>query len=841
MSLLVFSLSLGSLCLWPDLLPGSWLIAAWCLALAALLWPSLIFFNLTKVRPAPAIRRGILQGLFAALAGVSAAQLHGAHIVQSQLPAACDQQAFRIEGQVVDLPNQQMGRVPFVSFQLRVKNIKGLGQNQQLATQCKPHAVQGERVQLYLYESEGLPKPQNIKAGQHLSLEVVLKRPRGLINPASQDYQLRLLRQGVMATGIVRQLVPLPDARPGFSVDVLRAAWREKLTRWVADPEVVAVMAALSIGSRQGLSENTRTLLTHTGTGHLLAISGLHVGMMALVGYGLGRLLFALCVALFSASFYTVINGRLLAAVVSVICAGGYAGLSGFALPTQRALIMVCLVYIAQWVARYWALLDVWLVALALVLLINPLQAADAGLYLSFGAVWALMMRLDARHNQSHHWVGKISGWFLPQWWVFLGLIPLTILFWQGVSSTSVVANSIAIPWVTLITVPVVLLAFVLQWLPLVSEFLVSVCAASIESLLAVLAALAAIARAWGWLVVSLPAFVWLLVFFAVALLFVPLPVRVRIACLVCLAFASLLHTGFLALSHPARQRITVFDVGQGLAVLMEIDGRVILYDTGPPLGNHTNAAEHILLPYLVARGINRLDLLIVSHGDADHASGVQTLISQLKVDTLWFGEPLEGFGLGAMTQPNTGAWPAGHMARARNAQNARTTAFAGELGACHGKRWAGASGLFTLSALPRPVSQLQGGGNNASCVVLLVLPGLSVLIPGDIDKSAELSLNLPAHNAGGLQLLVAPHHGSKSSSSFGLLGMFQPSHVIVSAGYRNRYGHPHEDVVARAQLYGAMLLNTATSGAIEYHWQAGEPGGFRTWRNYQRRFWHHR
>ncbi|MBB3168468.1 DNA internalization-related competence protein ComEC/Rec2 [Simiduia aestuariiviva] len=830
-SLLLFSLALASLCLWPRLLPVEFLVGAFGLSVCYWRWAARLLARKRAVQPRQLSGRLIhwvsLSSRYgvALLAGLCFANFHGARTIKSQLPVACDYQRFNLVGTVIDLPGlTEGGRLPRLRFGLRIESIERAEPSHDSARlsvqgQCHTEQLRNARVQLYWYDDTLMST--SVLAGSRLALTATLRRPRGLVNPAGIDYQLRQLMQGWAASGSVHSARVLTHDE--WSIGRLRDRWRHYLTETVADRQVAAVLTALSVGDRQALSDENRRLLQHTGTAHLLAISGLHVGLLAMVGYWLGRLLFAGCALIFPPRWLAYLNGRIFAAVVSVGCAGFYAALSGFALPTQRALIMVCAVHLSQLLARYWSLIDVWLLALALVLLVNPLQAADPGLYLSFGAVLVLLVRFSARRWEGQQGLVRLWHWVMPQWWVFIGLLPLGAALWGGISLSSVLANTLAIPWVSMVTVPSVLMGLALQWAQPLETFFVSLAAASVHGLLVTLMAIAHWAGAWGWLEISPRPLQLLFAFMVVIIVMLPMPRWPRAVAILSVCAVAALHSGLQGITAPIERRITVFDVGQGLAVLVEAGPVRILYDTGPPLGPHSTATGQIVLPYLLSRGIESLDLFIVSHADADHASGVSEILQHMTVARGWLGEfdtAVATAESGWVTQPRAATGPVNKPVL------------------CHGRRWA-------VDNLGIAAIAIAGGesddGNNASCVVLLQLPEVQILLPGDIGKGRELQLAKIPVLSDRPTLLVAPHHGSNSSSSFALLSQVAPAQVIVSAGYKNRYGHPHALVTNRFEVFQMPTWNTAHSGAVQYVWLPRERGQIRTWRNFRPRFWHDR
>lgn len=795
-ALLVFALSLGSLVLWPSLPSYSALAAVAAVAVYLL-------FLIIKQR----CYRFVAQILLALVSGGLIAGLNGHLAMARLLPVTCSHQTFEFTGLVVDLPQYSTVRDENLTrFRLQVQDLE------QAAIAACPSLVKiiGSDIQLSWYAV-----PVEVVPGQVWQFQAKLVRPRGQANPFASDYQLSLMINGIVASGTVKTGTYIGQASAVFSE--LRFRWRNYLlTRSQSDKRqwsgVSEILVALTIGDSRSLPRSSRALLQRTGTSHLMAISGLHVGVVALYGYWLGRLLGALVLVLsFKASVYQM-NARLIASLMSLCCAACYAGLSGFALPTQRALIMLALFLLSKIVAKHWSLFDVWLYALVIVLLVDPLQAADGGFYLSFVAVLILILAMSLRHFINAGFGHWLQVWIRPQWAIFIGLIPLSIHMFGGISLVSILANSMAIPWVSVSSVPFSLVGFFAwsidpQW----AEWFLFVASWSLRGLLYFLTLIDSTFSDIGWLTIAISRSL-LLVLAATTLVFLlPAPVTLKASLMLLLGTIGLMDFQLNKVIFSAERRVTIFDVGQGLAVLVEADGQRLLYDTGPPFGPNTDAFAKILWPYFRSQGNSTLKALVVSHNDADHAGGVASLAERMNVDHIYAGDPS---GLAQRLEPQ--AWP---------------------IKSCNVDREThaiGVDGRFNFS-----VGGAAARGNDASCVMLVEFPELQMLLPGDISDEREANLLIPqASSASPLRLLLIPHHGSRSSSSYALLQQFKPDLAVVSAGFRSRYGHPHQEVLARLQSLGVGFVNTADAGAIQLRWYPGQPVRIYRWRETEKHFW---
>ena len=668
-------------------------------------------------------------------------------------------QTLQLSGEIIGLPNARLsnGREQWrVDFRVDQQGV-----------------LAGSKIRLSWYDPV-----QPLTAGQRWQLQARLRPPRGFANAAGFDYGRWLIFNRYAANGYVK------DARRMREPSELRSHRRSDIaTRLreglLGNPSQGLIMA-LSMGDRSGLGAEDWAQFQATGTSHLMAISGLHIGVAAgFAGLLAGGLRRVLC-----------LNGLWalrLPALAAALTAFVYAWLAGFALPTQRALIMTLVAIITLLLQRRSDPWLAWLWALVLVLLLDPFAWSSTGFYLSFGAVASLLLGLQMRRF-ARGW-----QWLLPQWVVFIGLLPLLALHTGAVSMSSLPANIVAIPLVSLLIVPGLLLALVLMPVaPGISATLWQLCGFSLELLQNVLAWIAALPLDFA--TASVPASLTALALISAALLLLPkgFPLRGLLA-LPLLAMRSFRPPSLA----EGEFELRVFDVGQGLSVLLQTRDHAMVYDLGPEYSEHFNTAEAVVLPNLQSRGLRSLDVLMISHGDKDHAGGVSKFIEQLAVERLISGEPLPGIA---------------------------------GLSACEaGQQWFWNGVSFEILH-PR----LQAQGNNSSCVLRVSSAFGSALLPGDIEREAERELLRGGVTT--VDVLVAPHHGSNTSSTATFLDALQPEYAIASAGYRHRFGHPAKQVRARYLERGIELLNTADDGEISIRFTARgrEISGHRE----QRRHW---
>lgn len=665
------------------------------------------------------------------------------------------------------------------------------------------------RLRLSVYDGPAM------LGGEGWRLQVRLKRPHGFANPGGFDYERWLLSRSMGATGYVRLQgggdLAVQGAARIAELDSRFQRWRESLRQDLIERfgggRSTAVLLALSIGDLSLLGREDSLTAQQLGLIHLLTISGLHVGLAGMIGFWLGRMMGAVL----SLAFPLRIYGPHCAWLGAMLVAVGYGAVAGYSLATQRSVIV--LVVGAIWFCayrRYSVWLGWWLSMMA-VLLWHPLSVLEPGLWFSFVAV-AILLVLLARPAVG--WQGKI--WLLVklQCVLFLFMGALQVFWGMGVSGVSPLVNLLAVPYVSFLVVPPILLALLLS-------------------------VVAGTAADWVWqlLVWLIDGFWWGLDQFqplAADLLYLPVAqVSVWVLLLACAGLClsmlplspatrwlGLVAVAAVVLPQPRPHpdpTLTVLDVGQGLAVLAGSQDQWLLYDTGPALSEEFDAGAAVVLPYLFAEDIRRLDVGVISHWDLDHSGGFASVVDGVEVSE-WL----------------SGGTPPGWAQR-------RGVKFGG----CEqDAQWQ--LGEWTISVLanemPNPRNDRRQQ-NNASCVLLLEARGVRVLLPGDIEKDRERSLLGHPWLAQPVDILVAPHHGSGTSSSPAFIDLLSPRRVVFSAGYRNRYRHPQQGVVERYRLTDAELLYTSETGAIRFTVLPEEVAAesrlqTTAFRHQQRRYW---
>ncbi len=744
-------------------------------ALGAL--PGAAGYGLAAVLPGLASRRLWLRVAGIAAAGFLWCWWHAAERLAVELPAELEGRDLLVQGVVQGLPER--GAPERLRFRLQLERYRTHDGWRDLELPA--------RISWYRDAPELGP-------GERWQLLLRLKKPRGLANPAGFDYERWLFAHGIRATGYVRAGGAnrrLPGAPVGL-IARCRGYLAERIAAAAGSAESAGLLAALGVGERSGMQPAQWDVLRNTGTSHLMAISGLHVGLVATLVFAAVRKGWSRWGDVLRWPAPTV------AAVAAMVAALGYALLAGFQVPAQRALIMVWLWMLALlWSAKPdpWR---VWGAALWVVLLLNPLSVLMAGFWLSFGAVaWILYLSLG-RCGRASRWRSLVG----LQMALVLGLTPLLWLWFHQVSVIAPLANLVAIPWISLLVVPVLLLALVA--LPIVApvgELLLRVA----EQLLAVV---------WWWLE-------WLASFPAVL---VPLPLLpvglvavfgLGLLCLLAPKGVPLRLVGLLlmlpaAALQPERAGqgdlwLTLLDVGQGLAAVLETRSHVLVYDAGPAYPTGLDSGASVVVPYLQQRGYRRVDRLVISHSDNDHLGGGEAVFRRLDVQQVQSGEPRShclgtlqplsrraavGMGWGAVRVP--GADAAGPRQQCllcvarRDRGRARGTAARGYRTAA----WRTGCSARTGSA-SGPRSWLR----RTMAVALHPRPAFVRAVAADL--------------------------------------------VLFAVGYRNRFGFPRPDVVQRYLRSGATVLDTAQSGAIQVRLVAGQSVQTIAYRDRVPRYWH--
>lgn len=698
-------------------------------------------------------------------AGLFGFALCGWHVLWAlslQLPLALERQDLVLSGRVLELPVHEARRTRLL---LRVDD------------DARQHAaLRGRLVQVSWYDGYGAHAPSRrteVAAGSRWRFELRLRAPRGLRNPGVFDSEKTALAQRISATAYVRDVRHARQLAPPAGLD----AWRERMSARIAaavPSPSSRFLRALALGDTRALQEPDWEVLRASGLTHLIAISGFHVGMVAA------------CFALVLAGVWRLfpsLAGRVprpqAAALGALLGAVGYAAVAGFALPTVRTVLMIAVVAAARVLRRSLRVADALALAALALLLLDPLAALTAGFWLSFaGVAWLAWCLPDAGQPR------VVAGFLCAQGVVTLGLLPLTALLFGQASMAGPFANLLAIPWWSLVVVPLSLLGTALD-------------------------AMHAHWGVWAWRAaawcfdLSWPAFAWLaasrfalwwlaeapwyalpLALLGVFWCLLPRGVPGKpLALLLCLP----LLWPDRGLPASGEADLVVLDVGQGLSVLVRTQRHSLLYDMGPAMADGFDAGERVDVPSLHALGVRRLDAAVVSHADNDHAGGWPA-VRRAFPPALAFAP--QGSGVEGTRPCIAGrAW-----------------------------RWDGVRLRFL-----HPPPHFPYLDNQSSCVLRIETVHGALLLTGDIDGVVERDLVHRDPAALRAEVVLMAHHGSRGSSDAQFVAATGARLALVSAGFGNRFRHPAVAAVARWTQAGATVADTAHAGAL--HVRLGRGG----------------
>ena len=777
--ILAFAVGIGFLQLQADL-PDTGFVAA----AGAVAFFGVLFLVRCKHRSA---RAALL--LCSALLGFSWAAWLAQGRLADQLPEAWEGRDVQVTGVVAALP-QSFERGERFEFVVDSAEISVAGKT--AAPAYSP--VIPKRIMLSWYhgwQDDEWHEGGAVRPGERWRFTVRLKRPHGNANPHGFDYEAWLFERGIRATGYVRpkretQRLDAFVPRPDYAVEWLRDAIRNRFTRVLPDAPYVGVLIALAVGDQRVIPGPQWTIFNRTGITHLVSISGLHVTMLAALFAALAGWLWRR-----SERLMLLLPAQKAAVVAGWLAAFSYALLAGFAVPAQRTLYMLTVVALALWSGRNFGASRTLLIALLVVLVLDPWAVLSAGFWLSFGAVGLLFFVGTARLGEARGWRATLAQWGATQWAVTIGSLPLVLLLFQQFSLVSPLANALAIPFVSFVITPLALLFAVVPWPPLLhfDHWL----------LLQMMVVLEWLAKWPVWQQAAPPLWASLVAGLGVVWLLLPrgFPARWVGLCL-------LLPALFWPAPRPATGAawVEVLDVGQGLAVLVRTAQHALLYDTGPLYSAESDAGQRIVVPYLRATGVDRLDALVVTHRDSDHSGGVVAIQDAVPIARTLTSMP----------------------------------ELAGERCAA-GQAWEWDGVRFTM-LYPLPADYETKGlkANNLSCVLRVENATGSVLLTADIEARDE-TLLLDRSSAELLRsdVLLVPHHGSRTSSTPVFVAAVAARDVVFPVGYRNRFNHPRPDIVER--YAGSRLWRSDQDGAVRI--TLADAVELSAYRREHRRYWH--
>ncbi len=747
-----------------------------------------IFLNKKSVKLSQNFQNPIIQSLTTASSAFLLGLLLSTSVAQNQLTkrlaSELEGQDILLQGRVVGVPNARSDGARF-RFKIETASLK---------TEPERFLDLNGIVRLGWFQNQ-----QVVNADERWQLMVRMKRPSGFLNPGGFDYEKWLFTERITATGYIRKSPELNKKladSPWWSINHLRQNIHQKIQQGVEDKTSAAVLSALVVAIRMKLDDTQWQQLQQTGTSHLVAISGLHIAVVA--GFAFLPILFIW--GLFP-SLNERVPMRVAGAVAGVVFASVYAMLAGFTLPTQRALLMVVIALVGLLLRKNYQASTILAVAVVAVLLLDPLAGMTVSFWLSFLAVALILIFLKRQIEKPTLQLIKL------QMVLSLAMLPLTLFFFGTASLVSPLANLVAIPWVSLVVVPLSLIALV--FMPISSVFsngLFSMAALAVKWLFMGFDFLSQFSIA-NVTLAEIPSSYLIIAFLGLLSLLLPKGFPAR-----WLGLIALLPALLFSAEKPKHDEFifTLLDAGQGMASVVQTASHTLVYDTGTRYSETYDIGKLVVVPFLKSKGITTLDSLMISHNDIDHRGGAETTLKNITTKQILSSD------LSVLDE---------NEYKVKNC--------------IKGMQWQWDGVDFEILSPPENYDE---NDNNLSCVLRVSNKYHSLLLTGDIQRKTERNL-LQDSNASKVKLdvdvITVPHHGSKTSSSEAFIQATSPALALVPAGYRNRFGHPKEKVLTRYKELGVEVLDTANSGAITIDFPA-DSGDFdlQLYRKIKKGFW---
>ncbi len=702
--------------------------------------------------------------------------------LSDELPAEWQQKSIVLQGVVATLPElSERGE----RFRFDVEQVLTAG------------ARVPKHISLSWYEDAEMPLHARFHAGERWQFAVRLKRPHGTYNPHGFDFEAWALAENIRAIGSIQAKSGYKKLqefvwRPGYVIEALREQVGNRISRALVDKPYAGVIRALVIGEDNAISAKDWQIYTRTGTNHLMSISGLHITMLA----GLAFAFVAFTWRRFP-KLVMRLPTRKAAMMAGLLVALLYAALAGWSVPTQRTIYMLATFALALLFGRNVTSIGALSLALLVTVVLDPWAVIAPGFWLSFSAV-ALLVYVSAARLKSPHWLHEAVR---SQWAVTIGLLPLLVAMFGQASIVSPIANAFAIPVISLLVVPFSILGAILP-----IDALLQLAHGILALCMQALAWLSALPMA-TWQQAAAPVWAILLAVVGVVWLLLPYGFPQRWLGLLLLLPMLLVPS---PQPKPGELLVAVLDVGQGLSVLVQTAQHTMLYDTGPRFNTQSDAGMRMVVPYLRGHGITQLDGLVLSHNDMDHIGGADAVLAQ--VPSKWL--------LGSFD----------YVSQSQLPKQVHCTA---------GQHWQWDGVEFdVLSPTLQSYQDAELSDNNRSCVIKVSSMQGSILLAGDIEKEAEMALLEGNQGALHSDVLIVPHHGSRTSSTQDFVQTVSPRQAVMTVGYLNRFKHPKQQVVSRYQEAGASIYRSDNHGALEFCFCKGVALQPKAWRETRPRYW---
>ena len=784
---------------------GAWLVqqfaqlpsASW---LVLLLFLAVVFLLAQFLTPVlsryPTLKNG-LSALAMFMLGVAWASAYALWRMSDELPHAWEQKTVAIEGVVASVPETTESGVRFRFDVEKVLTNQAIIPHHISLSQYT--ATQFSHTKESAESDDEQTQAAQFHAGERWLLNVRLKRPHGTQNPHGFDFEAWALSENIRATGSIKVkagLKKLDDFvwRPSYIVEHLREKTKQRVTQVLAGKPYLGVINALVMGDDSQIAVNDWQVFLRTGTTHLMSISGLHITMLAGLAFGLVNFWWRR-----SPKLALRFASRKAATVAGVLLALMYALIAGFSVPTQRTFYMLLVFAVALWSGRQIAITQVLAIALLVVVVIDPWAVNAPGFWLSFGAVAMLAYALGARIGKVHWFKAALQ----TQWAVTIGMLPLLLVMFNQTSIISPLANAIAIPLISFVVTPLALLG---SFLPIDAPLhwahgALEICMWALNQLNALPLAI--------WQQHAPAAWTLMPAIFGVLWLLLPRGFPLR-----GLGLLGLVPMLFILPARPMQgeMRVDVLDVGQGLSVVVQTATHTLLYDTGPKFSTQSDAGSRIVVPYLRGEGVATLNGLMVSHNDIDHSGGLTSVLHLMPVEWLNSSLPTD------IELPQTL-----------------------EAMQCYaGQSWAWDGVDFeVLHPSLASYDDTALKDNERSCVLKVTSQAGSLLLAGDIEKNSEQMLVDAQAAQLKSDVLVVPHHGSKTSSTPNFIEAVAPSVSIFTPGYLNRYKHPKPEILARYQAAHSLLYRSDYQGELKLDFSREYGIKVTPWRALNQHYWY--
>ncbi|WP_144394322.1 DNA internalization-related competence protein ComEC/Rec2 [Pleionea sediminis] len=718
------------------------------------------------------------------------ATLMASYQLSFRLPVTSERIEVRVSGQVCSIPKRsdsEKGSSSRFFFCLAANN------------ESIDYPIR--KLLLSWYYTERMPQ-----VGEFWNVTARLKTPYAKLNPGTFDFERWALTEQIDATGYVVEGARIHGEFQFANINQWRAELIEVLQQATAKTEYQGWHLALTAGYREMLSDEHLDTLKRSGTAHLIAISGLHVGLVFLWAFSAVNFLWRR-----SARLCLWIPAERVSILCALLLTTGFSLMAGFDTPTQRALVALTILSISRLTLMEWSHFSLLSLTLIVLLLLDPLSVLSEGFWLSIIALVMIYWLAGSSRDKG------LVFWLKLQAFLSIGMAVVASLMFGIFSINSIVANILAIPIISFVVLPLDLIGYLVALFHVeAASVLFSIADYPLRYLLQFLHFLN---QLFSSLFLS-QSFAMLLLI-GVGCFFTGWILRHRLVVVLCVSSFLVVCIGYVLDSAEKGMSVHFIDVGQGQSILVQYEGFNALYDTGFA-NDEFSTAQQIIAPYLYSLGVSQLDVLIISHKDVDHSGDLEWVIKQFNPKSIYFGEATRGNAENCSPQ----------LIKHRD-MKLQTTSVA----SYHSKIDTSDKASFaTINLSGKNAWQ----GNNSSCLARFTLGEQSILLTGDIEEIAERELIKQNQFPLQADVISVPHHGSKTSSTWSFLVATKAAIGVVSNGYLNRFNHPAISVISRYEALDISTLNTADTGRLLIEFDGQGTIDVSAHRSESGKFWNH-